>query len=412
MLHKIRHILVFLSIALLFSGCQRKEDANISETQFWNSWPRINYGIMQSERLEVQPWYSGRCEATSGYTMAETKDGYYLMQQDCLYYADKADLTTWLPVCNKPTCSHSYTETSCNAHISCFLIKDGRIYFPGLVTSYPQLNPTNRSGYAIYSRALDGSDVKLEYYNEDLLASVHGGGEGYAIFTAEHFVNYNVRLNGDGTYTLLCHRLTENGIEELVNETVEDFTPNTMDSLKRDLSVLYGEPSFDHYYFGDVPYSECRYKDGQPYYTDLSDYYEEGRYLWEDSVRLFRNGDGYYDTNLNTKEEVRIGDAATENGYSIMLLPNCCIESTLFYPTHNSLEQGQTHDMAFFDGETWRQVQLPMELQTPKKWKYLRPIAVTSDSFFFICEESASLRLYRIPIQEGDLTLEYCGRIK
>ena len=207
MVRKIRRILAFACTAVLFfSGCQKKADPNVAETQFWTSWPKLDYGSMASEKLEVQPWYSGRCEDTSGYTMAETKDGYYLMQQNVLYYADKKDLSTWLPVCNKPACSHGYNEIGCNARMSWFLIKNGRIYFPDHVGSYPQLNSTNRSGYAIYSRALDGTDVKLEYFNEEMLSSAQGGGEGYVIFTAEHFVNYVARINADGSCTMQCHR--------------------------------------------------------------------------------------------------------------------------------------------------------------------------------------------------------------
>ena len=37
---------------------------------------------------------------------------------------------------------------------------------------------------------------------------------------------------------------------------------------------------------------------------------------------------------------------------------------------------------------------------------------VSSDSIFFVYRERVAVHLYRIPIGDGELYLEYCGRIK
>ena len=62
---------------LLLSGCHIGEEApGITESQEWEV-PQLNYGVLEYEKLEVLPWYSGRMEATSFNRMAETELGYY-----------------------------------------------------------------------------------------------------------------------------------------------------------------------------------------------------------------------------------------------------------------------------------------------------------------------------------------------
>lgn len=116
--------------------------------------------------------------------------------------------------------------------------------------------------------------------------------------------------------------------------------------------------------------------------------------------------------NLDTKEEVKIADARLANSDAMIELPNCIVESTLFNNAHDQLPEGANHSMVFFDGQKWRPVELPVELQESKKGKYLNLACVTSDSVFFQYTENRKIHLYRIPIGDGELHLEYCGRIK
>ena len=41
------------------------------------------------------------CAQTSAYLMAETETGFYYTTGNILYYADRADLTQWAPVCSR-----------------------------------------------------------------------------------------------------------------------------------------------------------------------------------------------------------------------------------------------------------------------------------------------------------------------
>lgn len=417
MKHMLKTILSALCLGLLLCGCQQeKSTGGAAGSEYWITWPTVDMGTMEYEKLAVQPWNSGRCEATSNLSMAETENGYYLYCGEYLYYADKEDLSTWLPVCSKPNCIHNGMEACDAFYVDAeFIISGDRIYFDAYVPNYQEVYYNQAGGFALYSRALNGSDMRLEYVNEDMMLS-DGGGVCGGILTAENWIYRIAKLNPDGSYTLMLSRVTKDGAEMLAEETLEDFgdTPLSLDNRKFS-SLIKGEPSFDHVLLGDTPYTECRFKDGELYFTDLTDYYADGRYLVGNTLRIFRKNDGYYDVNLETKEEVRIGDAFLKYSESIMPIPNCIVESTLFFTAYNKLPKNAEHAMAVFDGESWRTVQLPKELLDGGKEEYLILKGVTSDSIFFtyqVKSYSAKVYLYRIPIQDGELHLEYCGRIK
>ena len=138
-------------------------------------------------------------------------------------------------------------------------------------------------------------------------------------------------------------------------------------------------------------------------------------YFEGNTLRMYRKNDGYYDVNLETKEEVRIGDAFLKNSESLIPVPNCIIESTLFFTVYNKLPKDAEHAMAVFDGESWRTVKLPQEVMARGKEEYLVLEGITSDSIFFTYKSrtyGTKVHLYRIPIGDGELHLEYCGRIK
>lgn len=402
--------------ALLLSGCGKEEKTGgAAGSEYWVTWPAVDFGTMEYEKLAVQPWNSGRCEATSNLSMAETENGYYLYCGEYLYYADKEDLSTWLPVCSKPNCLHNGMEACDAFYVDAeFIISDGRIYFDAYVPNYQEVYYNQAGGFALYSRALNGSDMRLEYVNEDMMLS-DGGGVCGGQLTAEHWIYTVDRMNADGTQTLMLAKVTKDGAEILVDETLEDFGDTVSSFNNRSYFLVNGEPSFDHVLLGDTPYAECRFKDGQIYFTDLTDYYADGRYLAGNTLRMYRKNDGYYDVNLETKEEVRIGDAFLKYSESMMPIPNCIVESTLFFTAYNKLPKNAQHAMAVFDGESWRSVQLPKELLDGGKEEYLILKGVTSDSIFFTYQSlsySTQVQLYRIPIGDGELHLEYCGRIK
>ena len=95
-----KRFLIGLSAILLlltvFSGCDAEEKAPAPiGSAVWETMPQLTYGTMEYEKLAILPWNSGRCEATSYDTLAETNQGFYLIDaSNRLLYADKADLLT------------------------------------------------------------------------------------------------------------------------------------------------------------------------------------------------------------------------------------------------------------------------------------------------------------------------------
>ena len=128
-----KRILPLLLALLLLCGCAPKENEPDLGSQVWEA-PALTFGVMEHEKLEVLPWNSGRCEATSFESMAETRLGYYMPGVSSLLYADKVNLSNWVPVCNKPNCSHtsmlmwSRGQTVCNSEIQSnhFFVRDLR----------------------------------------------------------------------------------------------------------------------------------------------------------------------------------------------------------------------------------------------------------------------------------------------
>ena len=108
-----------------------------------------------------------RCAITSNYSMAETDLGFYSLFAGYLYYADKSDLTKWLPVCSKPNCTHDLESPDCDANMSGsgFQLYHDRIYFCDSYGFYKN----GHSGTVLVSMPIYGGERKLEdvIFNSD-----------------------------------------------------------------------------------------------------------------------------------------------------------------------------------------------------------------------------------------------------
>ena len=73
---KLLTILLALVLLISASGCAEEEKAPAPiGSEVWETMPQLSYGVMEYEKLQILPWNSGRCEATSFYRMAETETG-------------------------------------------------------------------------------------------------------------------------------------------------------------------------------------------------------------------------------------------------------------------------------------------------------------------------------------------------
>ena len=409
--------ILFLIFVVLFSGCGKSGLSDSQQSsEVWKDIPQLHFGTLEYEKLSKLPWSSGRGEATGYYRIAETGQGYYFYDtiKKQLLFADKEDMSHWVTVCAKPNCKHASLDITCDGAVSgnSFVLRDNRIYFSDSLSSHRHLYPGTADGMAIFSKAFDGSDIRLEYVIEEGL--IQGGGRSSNYLTADQWV-YNVaQLQKDGTCLARVYRRTEEKLELLFEETLEDFdsraTPVEIGGDRVHYNGLLGSPL-----------SVQRSEDGKLVTLELGEYRETACYLSGDILRIFRPNDGYYDVNLATGEEVFVCKAQLENSVVAMPLPNCIIETTIGSELH---PEGEPHAMAFFDGESWHNLSLPEELTSFTGRTNLALCSVTSDSVM-ICVYQIGVRegsvavvrrwdafLYRIPIGEKKPSLEYLATIE
>ena len=403
-----RRIALLLCFALLFCGCGKQEDSQAPVSSYiWETMPALEYGSLEYEKLEAQSWYCGRCEATGGGKWAETELGYYFQYNFRLFYADKADLSNWVPVCNQPDCTHSiswsYGQPICNADISgnSFLLVDGRIYSESSSDYYSELKLEDGSAHVLFSRAADGTGRRREYYVEDTVSN--GGGCRSSVLNYQYWLQAVSLFNPDGSYTqrLYCttkdgeYLLTEFQMEEMFSHTVSQSGMADKDAGIFSVAGPNGDPTFFTSVFDDFLSIPYRFQNGQLEALDIMEYAKQWKYLSGDTLRIFRADDGLYDVNIRTKEEVKVADILGKRGVGV-LLPNCVIA----YGTDGTVE--------LFDGEQWRGIQLPEELNgnTPGVG------CVASDRILFLYNGEKECQVYQVMLDQKELTMEYCGSIR
>ena len=157
--------------AAMITGCaEQPASASAMGSCVFETMPTLTYGSLESEKLQVLPWNSGRCEATSLNAMAETETGFYQACAIRLYYADKENLSSWIPVCSDPTCTH---YGNCDSYISTgrFLVSNEKIIYEESPQAVPVMEKSDRGGFILASKNPDGTFHKVEYILEDMLVS-------------------------------------------------------------------------------------------------------------------------------------------------------------------------------------------------------------------------------------------------
>lgn len=437
-----RLALLFLSLALCFSalfGCQREvandpTENSLAETEEYTETataeaepdlPSVT-GSMEAPKLEVLSWDSGRANESSGNRVWETETGIYFVWFSVLYYADKSNLSQWVPVCSMPECAHS--GSTCDAMISWeVLLKGDRFYFNSNTNDTTALNYTGLYSTFIASMALDGTDKELEYYipeAEDRLRR----GDGYVsrpYLLTDQLVYALATLNHAGYYDVVVYLVDEDGVTTIFESTEEDVILGGVLSRTSD---LYGDDGFFSYIFDKSSTTVYRIQDRKALGVDLMDLPWEGAYLDGNTLRIFRTGDGYYEVDLDTREEVKLADAQLAYSFSHIMEPNCILESTVF--GHSALDFSEfeeqfmgyrslveEHTMKLFDGQQWQDVILPEEVTKAADTEILIPQALTSDRILLTFKDAADTinrqppRLYQILLGTDTPTLEYLGTI-
>lgn len=401
------------ALLLLLPGCQEQaEDPAITESLHWETMPALTYGQMEYEKLKVEPWYCGRAEATGFNRWSEAKDGIYYSYGMTLMYADKAGIGLWVPVCSKPICNHAQNNITCHGYIGwgTFLIHNNRIYFTEITTMFPEYANGELPQTALFSRALDGTELRMEQKLED--TSNTNGGSQKSIIIGSSWLYNTERMNADGSYTgrSYYHNLLGSSTKVLFDKTYPDHNDVNEALEFAELYKLYGDKTVLNGFFGN---DYQRIENGEMVLTGAKDYATAGDYLSGSVLRQFRSNKGYYDINLETGEEVHLADSQLKNSQSFIVLPNCIIETTLGSENH---QEGEAHAMMLFDGESWRTVALPEEVS--QSYTAEMPVAigaVASDRIIILVYKNmyySRCDMYQIMLEDSELFLEYCTHLK
>lgn len=411
MKRKIAFLLALVMLLSLLTGCAEEtvpqlELEDRSESKTWETMPTFTFGQLETEKLAIVPWHDGRTESVQKNTWAETKDGYYRVSGSFLYYADKANLDTWVPVCNQPDCSHK--DPSCNAMIegNTIHIKEGRLWFLSSFDNYPQLHPGvgEINGCAIYSIAPDGTDPRLEYRNDALELSFMGGGSMGMQEGSRYIITTLTSLDADGRTNLTVLLLTKNGAKVVLQDRGEDLRGSLF------FSPFYGDDAF---YVYDISPHLLRLVGEELIPLDVSAYEENGGYLSGNFLRQYRPGGGYYDINLETGEEVKLCDPRLEKGTAEIMLPNCIVEYDL---NSKDMDDNAPRSVEIFDGAVWRTVELPEELRYAQFTGNFRPMLVASDrilfSVIYFAGTYTEYTYYQVMLGQDTLTMELMGTMR
>ena len=411
---------LLLSAVLLLPlfGCAKEEPEVTVYPYTEYPEPVFTPGTLESDLLTVENGNYERANRTGGTYFLEVGTGYYCMRgSGFLYYADKTDLSNWVPVCADPTCKHTERSNCAAQTFGAFLSNDRLFYVSMEYEDYKHLFSKADSvpRAVLCSVALDGTDLRVEHYFDDTLSLV-GGASTYCLFPDGYMLGV-LLFNTDGTYTAKMYIAdSENGAQKLMQ--IDDMPQPDLVIYANSASARHsmrGDNAFISHMLGEASENYlCWIENGEMMSADISGISAYGSYLADGILRCYRTNDGYYDINLLTGEETKLADAQLENGNARILLPNCILESTLPFtqdPRHSqNWASGEDQVLRFFDGQEWHDVTLPEEIQTLPDPTYLFVKAVTTDSVMFQVTIEEEACFYRMALGAEEYKLEYCGK--
>ena len=207
----LRNILLWSLCFLLLAGCTGEPTPTGTPTESPLSSPAAGI-TLETTRLSVEPWNSGRLANSAQFRSGETETGFYIAYMGMLYYGDKSDLSRWVPVCPNPDCDHMTSRNECKARMdAAFVLRDNRIYHlaprrDGTMSQVPIFKTP------VISMALDGSDGRLEYVVGGLETSVTAGSSTRTTMLTDRWcLEYTSFLNEEGAFDVKLVLLDETG---------------------------------------------------------------------------------------------------------------------------------------------------------------------------------------------------------
>lgn len=350
-------VCVFALIAVLICGCsENPQIPNISE----NTATYYNFETDCQVNVANPPFE---------YYAAKGSDGYFLMNDGYLYFADVNTQSATI-LCNKPNCLHNsvYFNTECNAHTGYqgdITYNEGYIYYMGDGT-----DDINAS--ALMRIATDGSGVREEVYSqeydtnawtvhrsyfynayreyrlEDKFENINrsrlvvekvplnGKGEPEILFDTVDFLkdssfNYLAVFDNYLYYSYQYYTEKEELIDklicyDLINNTEKEVTIPESDTNPYEFGINYIYPLGDKLIFkagAEIYRCDLDVENTEKVMTLEDEYHNiftDGTYLFEDNFANFLHSDllsiekadtrqlKVYDSNLNLIDTINVGN--------------------------------------------------------------------------------------------------------
>lgn len=338
------------------------------------------------------------CSLSSRNTMAETENGYYMVQSNVLYYADKAHLDHWTAVCGNPSCKH--LNVNCSAEVfTSFSLTDGKIL------SLRDIPGERCEG--LYSMEPDGSNLHLVHKIERSDMS-NGGLKVFRMRGSDAYMGYStMQTNGlfrnqvirirNGQETVLCTNETERMADITMLMSIQDLLGIRGDFALINSLLSPQEALFDRYY---RPTDDgCEEISGL---TPLDKDMLRGGYLDGNILRYFVTDDGYYQMDLTSGETQKLRDSQLPNSRTFHLSRQYVVESNV----HSTPDAPQ---MLLFDGNTWKPLQLPDTLRLGEEGAAFYPTAISTEHIFFEGRQGSEVTVYAVSLTDPDLQIFSCG---
>lgn len=369
---------LFLCIVLIgIMGCSIKPDTNLEENLI--------------------------CNETSNGKMAELENGFFLVFNNFLYYADKDNLEKWSVVCNKPECMH--TDDTCNGSLQTSTTiwqKDGELY----EMKFGRFSEDSQ----IFNIATDGSGIK-NVYSLPIEKNVNGGGK--ATFQDQFIVRYNY-LNEQGLQEEKIISLQDEdgkvNINTLYEGTVENaslfLSGNTYWGIRGDDVVITSL-----YLNEDKVASEniCKINNNKIEPLNLpNDINLMHGYVSEDTFLYYQQNEGFYKYYINTGERELILKNQLDDACGYILSEKYIIECN-YYSDFNENYIPEKAYLKVYNGEKWIDLDVPTEVANSDTSFY--PTCIASDRIFFICNGNNVSYLYYMMFDEENPKLTFAGKI-
>ena len=342
------------------------------------------------------------CAETSRYRMIETDAGYYLVMWESLYYADKANLSNWVLVCNEPECAHMGEICPADVmYFPCVSLSDGKLL---TMRNSSSVTESFSGDLAVYSINPDGTDLSLEWE----IPGTDSQGSSRSLtgwMDDEHVYLIQCLLDKDGRWvnSVICSG---------EDETTTLFSVTTGSQIVGNNNLVTFLRGDNVFCLDMIAYPDC---DGRHFYRLTPDGYEDvsavaeyaysGAYLKDSTLLHYVKNEGYFETNIDNGDTKKRFDSRLEDATAFHMTESFLVEMNFYW-----MNTPETPQMEIYDGKRWHSVAVPASVQELSGSAWF-PLALTSEYLFVYVENDLTFTtdLYFVDLTAEEYVLTPCA---